>query len=104
MLFSAAASSADTNLYSILEESIRKNFPSAGIAPGVTTGFTDSHFFRDIGIESYGYNPAVRPAAAASSVHGNNERVTEENVRRGVSMTVKILERFAATRPISEEE
>ena len=32
-----------------------------------------------------------------------DERVTEENVRRGVEMTLKILERFAATRPIMED-
>jgi len=94
MLFSAAASSADTNLYSILEESIRKNFPSAGIAPGVTTGFTDSHFFRDIGIESYGYNPAVRPAAAASSVHGNNERIGIATFNRGVEIMVETVRTF----------
>ena len=34
----------------------------------------------------------------------DDERVTEENVRRGVAMTLQILERVAATRSISEEE
>jgi hypothetical protein len=33
---------------------------------------------------------------------GNDERVTERSVRRGVEMTIEILERFAATRPIME--
>jgi acetylornithine deacetylase/succinyl-diaminopimelate desuccinylase-like protein len=94
MLFSAAASSADTNLYSLLEASIQKHFPSAGIAPGVTTGFTDSHFFRDIGIESYGYNPAVRPAAAASSVHGNNERIGIATFNQGVDIMVETVRTF----------
>ena len=96
MLFSAAASSADTSLYALLEASIRRYFPSAGIAPGVTTGFTDSHFFRDIGIESYGYNPAVRPAAAASSVHGNNERIGIATFNQGVQIMVETVEAFVA--------
>jgi acetylornithine deacetylase/succinyl-diaminopimelate desuccinylase-like protein len=94
MLFSAAASSADTSLYALLEGIIRKHFPTAGIAPGVTTGFTDSHFFRDIGIESYGYNPAVRPAATASGVHGNNERIGIETFERGVSIMIETVEEF----------
>jgi acetylornithine deacetylase/succinyl-diaminopimelate desuccinylase-like protein len=96
MLFSAAASSADTSLYALLEASIRRHFPSAGIAPGVTTGFTDSHFFRDIGIESYGYNPAVRPAAAASSVHGNNERIGIATFNQGVDIMVETVGAFVA--------
>jgi hypothetical protein len=29
--------------------------------------------------------------------------VTEENVRRGVEMTLRILERFAATRPVMQD-
>ena len=43
------------------------------------------------------------PAEDAGGVHGNDERVTELDVRRGVAMTLKILERFAATRPVLEE-
>ncbi|MFL2546641.1 MAG: M20/M25/M40 family metallo-hydrolase [Candidatus Rariloculaceae bacterium] len=96
MLFSAAASSADTSLYALLEGIIRKYFPGAGIAPGVTTGFTDSHFFRDIDIESYGYNPAVRPAATASGVHGNNERIGIETFERGVSIMIETVEAFVS--------
>ena len=65
-------------------------------------GFTDSHFFRDLGIVSYGYSATATPMEDDAGVHGNDERVTEENVRRGVEMTLKILERFAATRPIRD--
>ncbi len=42
--------------------------------PAVSTGFTDSHFFRDRGIASYGYAPFLMPQADESGVHGNNER------------------------------
>ena len=94
MLFSAAASSSDTSLYSLLEASIRRHFPSAGIAPGVAAGFTDSHFFRDIGIDSYGYNPTVSSAAARTSVHGNNERIGVDAFNRGVAIMIETVSAF----------
>ena len=94
MLFSAAASSSDTSLYSLLEASIRRHFPSAGIAPGVAAGFTDSHFFRDIGIDSYGYNPTVSSAAARTSVHGNNERIGVDALNRGVAIMIETVSAF----------
>jgi acetylornithine deacetylase/succinyl-diaminopimelate desuccinylase-like protein len=94
MLFSAAASSSDTGLYALLEQTIRKHYPSAGIAPAVTGGFTDSHFFRDIGITSYGYNPSVRPLAAGVSVHGNNERIGIDAFNQGVDIMIETVETF----------
>jgi hypothetical protein len=36
-------------------------------------------------------------------VHGNDERVSEENVRRGVAMTLEIVRRFTAVREIMED-
>ena len=94
MLFSAAASSSDTSLYSLLEASLRRHYPSAGIAPGVAAGFTDSHFFRDIGIDSYGYSPAVIPSEARSSVHGNNERIGVDAFNRGVEIMIETVSAF----------
>lgn len=103
MGFTPAVSSTDTDLYRTVRAVTLEEFPDAGFVPQVVGGFTDSHFFRDLGITSYGYTATATPAADASGVHGNDERVTEENVRRGVAMTLKILERFAATRPITED-
>lgn len=104
MGFTPAVSSTDTDLYRTVREVTLEEFPDAGFVPQVVGGFTDSHFFRDLGITSYGYAATATPAEDAGGVHGNDERVTEENVRRGVTMTLKILERFAATRPVMEED
>jgi acetylornithine deacetylase/succinyl-diaminopimelate desuccinylase-like protein len=101
MGFTPAVSTTDTELYRTVRDVTLETFPDASFVPQVQGGFTDSHFFRDLGIVSYGYSATATPAEDAGGVHGNNERVTEENVRRGVTMTVKILERFAATRPIT---
>jgi len=91
MRFTPAVSTTDTDLYRAIERVTAGHFPDASILPNVQTGFTDSHFFRDLGIVSYGFTPIVVPASDASGVHGNNERISVENVTRGTAMMVEIL-------------
>jgi len=102
MGFTPAVSSTDTDLYRTVRDVTLETFPEAGFVPQVVGGFTDSHFFRDLGIIAYGYEATATPSRDDGGVHGNDERVTVENVRRGVEMTLRILERFAATRPVME--
>jgi len=91
MAFSPAVSSVDTQLYRTLREVVREHYPDAAFIPSVSTGFTDSHFFRDLGITSYGWSPFVVPEDHAQGVHGNNERVSVENVREGAVMMWEVL-------------
>jgi len=100
MGFTPAISSTNNPLYQTMVAVTREHFPDASIVPSVSTGFTDSHFFRDLGITSFGYEPTVTPHADQEGVHGNDERVLESNVRRGVALMVEILSRFVATKPI----
>jgi len=100
MGFTPAVSDTDTELYRIVRDVTMEAFPGTTFVAQVQGGFTDSHFFRDLGIVSYGYTAVATPDADRRSVHGNDERVTVENVRRGVDVTLRILAQFAATRPI----
>jgi acetylornithine deacetylase/succinyl-diaminopimelate desuccinylase-like protein len=59
--------------------------PGSRVLPSVSTGFTDSHFTRDLGIVSYGFNPIITERGDPSGVHGNDERVPVEAFRRGVT-------------------
>ncbi|HKJ01647.1 MAG TPA: M20/M25/M40 family metallo-hydrolase, partial [Longimicrobiales bacterium] len=102
MGFTPAVSSADTDLFRIIRDVTLETFPGADFVPQVLGGFTDSHFFRDRGIVSYGYEATATPQMDQDGVHGNNERVTEQNVRRGVAMTLEIVRRFAGAREISD--
>jgi acetylornithine deacetylase/succinyl-diaminopimelate desuccinylase-like protein len=103
MGFTPAVSTTDTDLYGILEDVTLEHFPGAQFVPSVSGGFTDSHFFRDMGIVSYGYEAVATPKADEGGVHGNDERVTVENVRRGVAMTLEIVRRFAAAPGVSDD-
>jgi acetylornithine deacetylase/succinyl-diaminopimelate desuccinylase-like protein len=89
--FSPAVSSTDNVLYRSIVDIIRKNYPKASIAPAVSTGFTDSHWFRDLGIASYGWAPFMTPEDEESGVHGNNERISIENIRKGTAMMVDLV-------------
>jgi acetylornithine deacetylase/succinyl-diaminopimelate desuccinylase-like protein len=89
--FSAAVSSTETPLYKAMTDAIHRNYPTATIAPAVQTGFTDSHWFRDFGIASYGFAPFVIPEADESGTHGNNERISIENIRKGTAMMLEIV-------------
>ncbi|MGE0592181.1 MAG: M20/M25/M40 family metallo-hydrolase [Vicinamibacterales bacterium] len=95
MGFTPAVSSADTPLYRAIMAVSRQHVPQAVVASAVSTGFTDSHFMRDLGITAYGYAPVALPEADAGGAHGNNERISVENVRRGVAMMRDILLDFA---------
>lgn len=84
MAFTAAISPTDTVLYSAIEEVTGERHPGSRVTPFISTGFTDSHFFRDLGIPSYGFDPMVVPEAEFSRIHGNDERINIEAFKRGV--------------------
>jgi acetylornithine deacetylase/succinyl-diaminopimelate desuccinylase-like protein len=64
------------------------------VVPRVLTGFTDAHWFRDLGITAYGFVPRWQRRGEARGIHGPNERISTENLRRGVETLVAILERL----------
>ena len=84
MAFTAAISPTDTVLYDAIEEVTSERHPGSRVTPYVSTGFTDSHFFRDLGIPSYGFDPIVVPEAEFSRIHGNDERINVDAFKRGV--------------------
>lgn len=94
MLFSPAESSADTDLYSLMTRVIEERYASVNIVPSAMTGFTDSHFFRDLGIVSYGFDPVIYPYGVGANVHGNNERIPVEAFNQAVDLTIDVVREF----------
>lgn len=95
MGFTPAVSSTDTPLYRAITTTLQKHFENVKVIPAVSTGFTDSHFFRDLGITSYGFAPFIYPASAATGVHGNNERIAVDNLVNGTLILIDFLDEFA---------
>ncbi len=94
--FTPAVSPTENELYNTIVAVTKQHYPNAAIVPAVSTGFTDSHFFRDRGIASYGYAPFLVPQADESGVHGNNERLSIQNVRTGTQMMWEIVSRMVS--------
>ncbi len=94
MLFTPAISSTDSSLYRQIEATLARRLPDARVLPGVSTGFTDSHFFRDLGIASYGFVPFVIPPADRRGIHGNNERIGVETLVQGTDILIDLLTGF----------
>ncbi len=91
MAFTPAVSSTNTLLYRAIEEVTAERHPGSRVMPSVASGFTDSHFTRDLGIASYGFNPIVVPEIEFVRIHGNDERVNVEAFKRSVSDHLAII-------------
>jgi len=92
LAFEPLASPADTELFSAIERVASEIDPGAMVVPRVIAGFTDAHWFRELGIVAYGFVPRWLPPSETRGIHGPNERVSIENLERGVDATVRILE------------
>lgn len=85
MAFTPAVSSTESRLYRAIEEVTAERHPGSRVIPVMQTGFTDSHFTRDLGIVSYGFDPIILSPSEALRMHGNDERISVDAFKRAVS-------------------
>lgn len=83
---SSPASPLDTELYAVMTREAKRAIEDAVVVPSVGTGFTDSRVFRRRGVTSYGFVPTLTASADQGRVHGNDERVSIENLRLGMQI------------------
>ncbi|MBT7952123.1 MAG: M20/M25/M40 family metallo-hydrolase [Gammaproteobacteria bacterium] len=91
MAFTPAVSSTNNELYKAIETVTANRYPGSRVIPTVSTGFTDSHFTRDLGIASYGFDPILVPVSEFSRVHGNDERINIAVFKRGIGDLLAII-------------
>lgn len=94
--FAPSASPTDTEFFKVLEGIAGELDPGVKVTTPLLTGFTDCHFFREKGIPCYGFIPFRLPAKELGGVHGNDERLSLENVKFGTRTMVEIVRRLAA--------
>ncbi len=86
----------DTELYKALADSMRRRAPGAVVAPRILSGFTDNWVFRTLGLQAYGFSPFVVGDGEFARVHGNDERISLENLAGGARAYTELLLEFAA--------
>ena len=64
------------------------------MVPHVVAGFTDAHWFRELGLVSYGFIPRWQRTGEQRGVHGPNERISVKNLERGIRTLVEIIDAF----------
>jgi len=96
LAFEANASPIDTEVVKAVAEVVNRRYPGAIISYPVLAGFTDSHYFRELGIHSYGFSPFVAPnRELGGGFHGNDERIGKKAFVDGVKFFYEIVERLA---------
>jgi len=81
----------DTELYKSLAEALRRRSPGTIVAPEVLVAFTDNWVFRRCGLHGYGWSPFVLDLGEFARVHGNDERISLENIQAGVRCYTEML-------------
>ncbi len=91
-----SSSPVDTELFRTIERVARRVDPGAVVVPRAIAGFTDAHYFRDVGVVAYGFVPRWLPPRESLGIHGPNERVSIRNLERGTQAMVAILEELGS--------
>jgi acetylornithine deacetylase/succinyl-diaminopimelate desuccinylase-like protein len=93
----SSESSMETPLYNVITKVLKEFEPTCGVTPTLTTGGTDSRFFRRLGSVCYGFHP-MRPEEPTGKVvkreHGIDERISIENLVFGTSVLYETVKKF----------
>ena len=83
-------------LYGAMEAAVLAVHPDAVVVPYMSTGFTDSRFFRSIGIPTYGLMPVLLPRAEHGKIHGVDERIPVDGIEEMTRIVYALIERWNA--------
>jgi acetylornithine deacetylase/succinyl-diaminopimelate desuccinylase-like protein len=89
--FPPLASEADTELFRAIRSIAERHDPHSPVVPAVLGGFTDSHYFRQKGIVSYGFTGITLTEEDGRRVHGTNERMPLASLREGTQILFELL-------------
>ncbi len=90
------SSPPDTPLYKALGGALARRAPGVVVAPDILVGFTDNWVFRNCGLHAYGFSPFILGDDDWRRVHGNDERISLENLIEGVRCHTEMLLDVAA--------
>ncbi len=62
-------------LFDAVSEAVRAVHPDAVLLPYMSTGFTDSRFYRSVGVDTYGLMPLLMERQDLGRIHGVDEKI-----------------------------
>ena len=75
---------------------MKRELPAVVVAPILTRGATDARFLRARGIATYGFVPVRITSEELDTLHGDDERVRVEELKKGLSRLVDVTATVAA--------
>lgn len=89
--FPARASETDTALYRAIETLAASQEPPGVVVPRMIGGFTDAHWFRELGLVAYGFVPRALTREETRRVHGIDERVSTKVLVEGIERMIELV-------------
>jgi acetylornithine deacetylase/succinyl-diaminopimelate desuccinylase-like protein len=77
-------------------DTLAREHDQASVVPSMIIEFTDSHYFRQKKIVSYGFIPIEVLPAEGKGIHGINERIGVKELADGIQRMVELLKNFGA--------
>jgi acetylornithine deacetylase/succinyl-diaminopimelate desuccinylase-like protein len=84
-------SSTESELMETIRDAVRAERPEAIVVPYLTSGGTDCKHFRPRGVVAYGHIPFELDDKELEGIHGVNERVSLENLDRGLRILMRVV-------------
>jgi acetylornithine deacetylase/succinyl-diaminopimelate desuccinylase-like protein len=75
---------------------VASDFVDTLVAPSLTSGGTDSRLLRVKGVPAYGFVPIIVPPREAERIHGVDERLSIDNLNRGIRATYDLTMKLCA--------
>ena len=92
--FGNTSSPFDSQLVETVREVVSRRHGRSEVVPNILSGFTDSHYFRELGIHCYGFMPFLLIDEELRRIHGNDERISVENMERGPRILYEVMEKL----------
>jgi carboxypeptidase PM20D1 len=82
----AVESTTDDALFRALLNHLQVAYPDAAVGPFVMMGSTDSTILRPLGVRAYGFAPFVFTQDELKGFHGDDERISSDNLVQGLKV------------------
>ena len=86
-----ASSPTNNPLFGAMRRAASQVYPGVAITESMTTGGTDSRFFRHRGVPAYGFFPVLISKQLNATVHGVDERLPAEDLGKAVRVIYEAL-------------
>ena len=84
-------SSTNSQGWKFVAAAVRADFPQAALAPYLVVAGTDSRSFQDISQDVYRYQPLHFKVADTKMIHGTNEHMTLDNLKRSIIFYARLI-------------